>query len=53
MAVKLDEFDGFCVLDEADPVLMNEEHTPLIISKQLTYGPNVKPVSNGSPHGLL
>jgi len=28
------EFDGFCVVDEADSVLIDEARTPLIISKQ-------------------
>jgi len=29
------EFDGFCVVDEADSVLIDEARTPLIISKQI------------------
>jgi preprotein translocase subunit SecA len=29
------EFDGFCVVDEADSVLIDEARTPLIISKQV------------------
>lgn len=29
------EFDGFCVVDEADSVLVDEARTPLIISKQI------------------
>jgi preprotein translocase subunit SecA len=29
------EFDGFCVVDEADSVLIDESRTPLIISKQV------------------
>jgi preprotein translocase subunit SecA len=29
------QFDGFCVVDEADSVLVDEARTPLIISKQV------------------
>jgi preprotein translocase subunit SecA len=29
------QFDGFCVVDEADSVLIDEARTPLIISKQV------------------
>mmetsp|Transcript_17962 Transcript_17962/g.26591 ORF Transcript_17962/g.26591 Transcript_17962/m.26591 type:complete len:983 (+) Transcript_17962:52-3000(+) len=29
------EFDGFCVVDEADSVLIDEARTPLVISKQV------------------
>ena len=29
------EFDGFCIVDEADSVLIDEARTPLIISKQV------------------
>ena len=29
------EFNGFCVVDEADSVLIDEARTPLIISKQV------------------
>lgn len=29
------EFDGFCLVDEADSVLIDEARTPLIISKQV------------------
>jgi preprotein translocase subunit SecA len=32
---KAGEFDGFCVVDEADSVLIDEARTPLIISKQV------------------
>ncbi len=32
---KSGEFDGFCVVDEADSVLIDEARTPLIISKQV------------------
>jgi preprotein translocase subunit SecA len=32
---KSDGFDGFCVVDEADSVLIDEARTPLIISKQV------------------
>lgn len=35
------EFDGFCVVDEADSVLIDEARTPLIISKQ-TPAPSQK-----------
>jgi len=32
---KTGEFEGFCVVDEADSVLIDEARTPLIISKQV------------------
>ena len=34
------EFDGFCVVDEADSVLIDEARTPLIISKQVAAPAN-------------
>mmetsp|Transcript_3172 Transcript_3172/g.4362 ORF Transcript_3172/g.4362 Transcript_3172/m.4362 type:complete len:795 (-) Transcript_3172:46-2430(-) len=34
------EFDGFCIVDEADSVLIDEARTPLIISKQVPASSN-------------
>ena len=34
------DFDGFCVVDEADSVLIDEARTPLIISKQVAAPAN-------------
>lgn len=40
------EFDGFCVVDEADSVLVDEARTPLIISKQVAAPANKYATSN-------
>lgn len=40
------EFDGFCVVDEADSVLIDEARTPLIISKQVPASANKYAVAN-------
>ena len=40
------EFDGFCVVDEADSVLIDEARTPLIISKQVPAPANKYKVAN-------
>jgi len=40
------EFDGFCVVDEADSVLIDEARTPLIISKQVPAPANKYQVAN-------
>lgn len=40
------EFDGFCVVDEADSVLIDEARTPLIISKQVAAPANKYAVAN-------
>lgn len=40
------EFDGFCVVDEADSVLIDEARTPLIISKQVPAPANRYAVAN-------
>lgn len=40
------EFDGFCVVDEADSVLIDEARTPLIISKQTPAPANKYRVAN-------
>ena len=40
------EFDGFCVVDEADSVLIDEARTPLIISKQVPAPANKYSVAN-------
>eukprot|EP00978_Attheya_sp_CCMP212_P025852 scaffold83974_cov46-Attheya_sp.AAC.3 len=40
------EFNGFCVVDEADSVLIDEARTPLIISKQIPAPANKYQVAN-------
>lgn len=40
------EFDGFCVVDEADSVLIDEARTPLIISKQVPAPANKYATAN-------
>ena len=40
------EFEGFCVVDEADSVLIDEARTPLIISKQIPAPANKYRVAN-------
>mmetsp|Transcript_26604 Transcript_26604/g.61109 ORF Transcript_26604/g.61109 Transcript_26604/m.61109 type:complete len:986 (+) Transcript_26604:251-3208(+) len=40
------QFDGFCVVDEADSVLIDEARTPLIISKQVPAPANKYAVAN-------
>jgi len=40
------EFSGFCVVDEADSVLIDEARTPLIISKQVPAAASRYQVSN-------
>jgi len=40
------EFDGFCVVDEADSVLIDEARTPLIISKQVDAPANKYATAN-------
>jgi preprotein translocase subunit SecA len=40
------EFDGFCVVDEADSVLIDESRTPLIISKQVPAPANKYETAN-------
>ena len=40
------EFDGFCVVDEADSVLIDEARTPLIISKQVPASANKYTTAN-------
>jgi preprotein translocase subunit SecA len=40
------EFDGFCVVDEADSVLIDEARTPLIISKQVPAPANKYTTAN-------
>eukprot|EP00560_Eucampia_antarctica_P004273 CAMPEP_0197837672 /NCGR_PEP_ID=MMETSP1437-20131217/32846_1 /TAXON_ID=49252 ORGANISM="Eucampia antarctica, Strain CCMP1452" /NCGR_SAMPLE_ID=MMETSP1437 /ASSEMBLY_ACC=CAM_ASM_001096 /LENGTH=949 /DNA_ID=CAMNT_0043444883 /DNA_START=257 /DNA_END=3106 /DNA_ORIENTATION=+ len=40
------EFDGFCVVDEADSVLIDEARTPLIISKQVPAPANKYQAAN-------
>ena len=40
------EFSGFCVVDEADSVLIDEARTPLIISKQVPAPANRYTVAN-------
>jgi preprotein translocase subunit SecA len=40
------EFDGFCVVDEADSVLIDEARTPLIISKQVPAPANKYSTAN-------
>ena len=40
------EFDGFCVVDEADSVLIDEARTPLIISKQVPAPANKYKAAN-------
>lgn len=40
------EFDGFCVVDEADSVLIDEARTPLIISKQVPAPANKYQTAN-------
>jgi preprotein translocase subunit SecA len=40
------EFNGFCIVDEADSVLIDEARTPLIISKQVPAPANRYAVAN-------
>jgi preprotein translocase subunit SecA len=40
------QFDGFCVVDEADSVLIDEARTPLIISKQVPAPANKYKTAN-------
>jgi preprotein translocase subunit SecA len=40
------EFDGFCLVDEADSVLIDEARTPLIISKQVPAPANKYETAN-------
>lgn len=40
------EFDGFCIVDEADSVLIDEARTPLIISKQVPAPANKYAIAN-------
>ena len=40
------EFDGFCVVDEADSVLIDEARTPLIISEQVPAPANKYATAN-------
>lgn len=40
------EFDGFCLVDEADSVLIDEARTPLIISKQVPAPANKYQTAN-------
>jgi hypothetical protein len=40
------KFDGFCVVDEADSVLIDEARTPLIISKQVPAPANKYTTAN-------
>lgn len=40
------EFDGFCVVDEADSVLIDEARTPLIVSKQVPAPANKYAAAN-------
>lgn len=40
------EFGGFCVVDEADSVLIDEARTPLIISKQVPAPANKYAIAN-------
>ena len=40
------EFDGFCVVDEADSVLIDEARTPLIVSKQVPAPANKYTAAN-------
>ena len=47
------EFDGFCVVDEADSVLIDEARTPLIISKQEPAPANKYNVANQLAGALI
>lgn len=47
------EFDGFCVVDEADSVLIDEARTPLIISKQEPAPANKYKVANQLAGALI
>ena len=46
------EFEGFCVVDEADSVLIDEARTPLIISKQVPAPANKYKVANTLANAL-
>jgi preprotein translocase subunit SecA len=46
------EFDGFCVVDEADSVLIDEARTPLIISKQVPAPANKYAIANQLANAL-
>jgi preprotein translocase subunit SecA len=46
LAAGAGEFDGFCVVDEADSVLIDEARTPLIISKQVAAPANKYATAN-------
>lgn len=46
------EFDGFCVVDEADSVLIDEARTPLIISKQVPAPANKYATANALANAL-
>jgi len=46
------EFNGFCIVDEADSVLIDEARTPLIISKQVPAPANKYAVTNELAQGL-
>lgn len=47
------EFDGFCVVDEADSVLIDEARTPLIISKQEPAPANKYSIANQIAGALI
>jgi preprotein translocase subunit SecA len=47
------EFDGFCIVDEADSVLIDEARTPLIISKQVPAPANKYATGNTLANALL
>jgi len=47
------EFNGFCVVDEADSVLIDEARTPLIISKQVPASANKYKVANQLAEALV
>ena len=46
------EFDGFCIVDEADSVLVDEARTPLIISKQVPAPANKYATANTLANAL-
>ena len=46
------EFDGFCIVDEADSVLIDEARTPLIISKQVPAPANKYATANQLANAL-
>ena len=46
------QFDGFCVVDEADSVLIDEARTPLIISKQVPAPANKYRAANTLANNL-